>query len=106
MSLGYRGSSNADYYLNIMHSDRLTDGRNVLSFSNPDIDKAIDDAKIITDEADRIAAFQKCQQIAHDEIVCVPLYSNTIFNISQKNLAGVQLLPTSGSDFTGLYWVE
>lgn len=106
MSLGYRGSSNADYYLNIMHSDRLTDGRNVLSFSNPEIDKAIDDAKVITDEAARIEAFKKCQQIAHDEIVCVPLYSNTIFNISQKNLAGVQLLPTSGSDFTGLYWVE
>jgi len=106
LNLGYRGSSNADYYLSIMHSDRMTDGRNILNLSNEGIDAALDKAKTTIDTDERSQEYIKCQQIAHDEVVVVPLYSGTVFNISQKNLAGVQLLPTSGSDHRKIHWVE
>jgi len=106
LNLGYRSSSNADFYLSIMHSDRLTDGRNILSLSNEGIDAALDKAKTTIDTDERAQEYIKCQQIAYDEVVLVPLYCNTVFNISGKNLAGVQLLPTSGSDFRQIHWVE
>jgi len=104
--LGYRGSFNVDYFFIIMHSDRMTDGRNILNLSNEGIDAALDKAKTTIDTDARTQEYIKCQQIAHDEVVVVPLYSGTVFNISPKNLAGVQLLPTSGSDHRQIHWVE
>ncbi|MBQ8562689.1 MAG: ABC transporter substrate-binding protein [Firmicutes bacterium] len=101
--IAYRGSSNADYYLGIMHSDRLTDGRNLLGINDPAIDEALDKAKV-TDGDARNDEYKACQQIAHDEAVLVPLYSNTVFAVSNKALTGVQVLPTSGIEFTGLAW--
>ncbi|MBR6585491.1 MAG: ABC transporter substrate-binding protein [Firmicutes bacterium] len=106
LNLGNRGSSNADYYLNIMHSARLTDGRNVLNFSNPDFDACIDNAINATDTEARTQEYIKAQQLIHDEVIVIPLYTGMNFNISPKNLAGIQLLPTSGTDFGQMYWVE
>ena len=106
LSLGNRGSSNADYYLKIMHSDRLTDGRNELNFSNPEFDACIDNAINATDTDARTQEYIKAQQIIHDEAIVLPLYTGYNFNISVKNLAGVQMLPTSGSDYGEMYWVE
>ncbi len=104
LCLTYKGSTNADYYLNIMHSDRITDGRNLLGLNNADVDELLNKSKKAADSETRNEAYKACQQIAHDEAIVVPLYTSTVFAAANKDLKGVQVLPTSGIEFSAMSW--
>ena len=40
----------------------------------------------------------------NDEAVVIPLYTSTVFAVTQKDLKGVNLLSTSGIDFSEMYY--
>ena len=103
MCLHYRGSTAPGYYLRIMHSDRLTDGRNILGINRPDLDEAVDKAMYAVGD-DHINGVKKAQQIAHEDCIVIPLYTATSFTVCNKDLNGVMVLPTGGNDFSNLSW--
>lgn len=103
MFIGYRSSSNADFYVKIMHSNNIEQGRNAVGYNDAEMDKMIDDTYVAMGE-ERDAIYEKIQEKINDEAVVIPLYVNTVFAVVQKDLKGVDLLSTSGIDFSGIYY--
>jgi len=103
MFIGYRSSSNADFYVKIMHSNNIEQGRNAVGYKDADMDKMLNESYVAMGEA-RDAIYAKIQEKIHDEAVVLPLYTSTVFAVVQKDLKGVDLLSTSGIDFSGIYY--
>lgn len=103
MFIGYRSSSNADFYVKVMHSNNIEQGRNAIGYKDADMDKMIDETYITMGEK-RDAIYEKIQEKIHDEAVVIPLYVNTVFAVVQKDLKGVDLLSTSGINFSKMYY--
>ena len=103
MTIGYRSSSNADFYVKIMHSDNIEQGRNAVGYSDPEMDKLLDETYVAMGD-ERDAIYAEVQEKINDEAVVIPLYTSTVFAVVQKDLKGVDLLSTSGIDFSGIYY--
>ena len=91
MFIGYRSSSNADFYVKIMHSNNIEQGRNAVGYKDADMDKMLNESYVAMGEA-RDAIYAKIQEKIHDEAVVLPLYTSTVFAVVQKDLKGVDLL--------------
>lgn len=105
MALTGRGASDGNYYVTIMHSSHLTDGRNQLNMSDPAIDEVLNKV-FVTDGEERIAVYKEAQQIAHDEAVIVPLVVANSYYAANKNIEGLGVIPTGGNDFRFIKWAE
>ena len=103
MFIGYRSSSNADFYVKIMHSDNIEQGRNAIGYSDPEMDALLDESYIATGD-ERNEIYSEIQKKMNEEAVVIPLYTSTVFAITQKDLKGVELLSTSGIDFSNMYY--
>lgn len=103
MFIGYRSSSNADFYVKIMHSNNIEQGRNAVGYSDPEMDALLDESYIATGDA-RNEIYSEIQAKMNDEAVVIPLYTSTVFAVTQKDLKGVNLLSTSGIDFSEMYY--
>jgi peptide/nickel transport system substrate-binding protein len=65
------GADPDDYGYGMYHTDG---GRNRASFSNPEIDAALEAARETTDTEERKAAYATFQQLAAEEVPYLPLY--------------------------------
>lgn len=64
-------------------------GTNYAGFNNPDMDKALTDAQVALDPADRKAAFKRILDIAAEELPILPLYFPTSGVVSPKWMTGM-----------------
>lgn len=66
-SLGWTAGLEGDLY-QIFHSSQIEGtGDNAISYSNPELDKAIEQARSTVDEATRMPIWRKAHQIMHDD---------------------------------------
>jgi peptide/nickel transport system substrate-binding protein len=67
ITLGWGGSVESDLY-QIFHSSQMKDaGDNFISYSNPELDRLIEQARTTIDEKARNPLWRKCQQILHED---------------------------------------
>ncbi|MBF4692125.1 ABC transporter substrate-binding protein [Fusibacter ferrireducens] len=75
-------------------------------YANDRVIELIDLAVAEFDTDKRLADYKEIQEIAHDEIPVIPLYYQTLFFGTNKNLGGVTWNSTSNTDFSGIYVIE
>ncbi len=105
MALSGRGASDGNYYVNVMHSSHLTDGRNQLNLNDPAIDELLNKV-FVTEGEERVAVYKEAQVVAHEEAVVVPLVVANNYYAANKNIEGLGVIPTGGNDFRFLKWAE
>jgi len=101
--LQYRGLSNADFYLNVVHSDRIAEGRDMFGYSDPEYDAMLEKAATLQGE-ERNEVYRAMQEKLEREAVLAPLYSSTTFLVHQKELQGIQSFFVNGVDVSGAHY--
>lgn len=87
----------------LFHSDNHGGGGNRSFFSDPDVDRAIDEASRILDPAARAAACAAIDSTVYSEAPWVYLYFPTTFHIVSARVVGYRLPSIYlGNDFTGV----
>jgi ABC-type transport system substrate-binding protein len=82
-----------DYVFPLLHTSRRGSGGNNAWYSNPDVDKLIDEAAVSTDQAARKALYNKVQEIFMADLVHIPLYYKpSILGVS-KRVQGLKVDP-------------
>jgi peptide/nickel transport system substrate-binding protein len=67
--------------------------QNYSAWSNPDADKALDDARLITDQAQRKAVYEKLTKVALDEEPILYIYHRKILIAHTTRLEGYKQMP-------------
>lgn len=92
-------------WLNLYDPDRMFDmfhsasGSNYGNYNNPEVDAALDDARVSSDQAVRAADYVKAAQLATDDVWYVTLLEQAYVSIHTPKLTGYTVYP-SGSIFT------
>ena len=76
--------------------------QNYSAWSNPDADKALDDARLVTDLAQRKAIYEKLTRLVLDEEPILYLFHRKILIAHTKRLKGYRQLPDGLVRVTGL----
>jgi peptide/nickel transport system substrate-binding protein len=101
--------SDPDVY-SFWHSSQAGEGGpNLADYRNKDVDALLEGARLTTDQAQRIAKYQKFQEIVTDELPAIFLYS-AYYNYPQnKQIKGFnkQIIVDPSDRFSGItYWYE
>lgn len=94
--LQWTGGSLADPDIlrRVFHSNQVPPvGFNRGHYSDPVMDRLIDEASASTDEVHRLAVFQEVQRLVAQEVPYISLWHKTNVAIAQRTLAGVHLTP-------------
>ena len=67
--------------------------QNYSAWSNPDADKALDDARLVTDQAQRKAIYEKLTKLALDEEPLLYIYHRSILIAHTTGLEGYKQMP-------------
>jgi len=67
ITLGWGGTIESDMY-QIFHSSQIEEGDNRTAYSNPELDKIIDEARKTIDVAKRMALWQKAEKILYEDL--------------------------------------
>jgi peptide/nickel transport system substrate-binding protein len=67
--------------------------QNYSAWSNPDADKALDDARLVTDQAQRKAIYEKLTKFALDEEPLLYIYHRRILIAHTTRLEGYKQMP-------------
>jgi peptide/nickel transport system substrate-binding protein len=76
--------------------------QNYSAWSNPEADKALDDARLVTDQAQRKAIYEKLTKLALDEEPLLYIYHRRILIAHTIRLEGYQQMPDGLVRVTGL----
>jgi peptide/nickel transport system substrate-binding protein len=76
--------------------------QNYSAWSNPDADKALDDARLVTDQAQRKAIYEKLTKAALDEDPILYIYHRRILIAHTTRLEGYKQMPDGLVRVTGL----
>ncbi len=101
--VGHTGKLDPQDFLNRFDS---TYARNYFNFSNERYDELIKLATSTTNDEERIAYYNECQQILVDEVAAVYIQDPNAIVAVNKRLEGVEIYPVSYQDFASLYIVE
>jgi peptide/nickel transport system substrate-binding protein len=94
--LQWTGGSLADPDIlrRVFHSNQVPpNGFNRGHFSDPVMDRLIDEASASTDEAQRLAIFHEVQRLIAKEVPYISLWYKTNVAVAQRTLTGVHLTP-------------
>ena len=80
-----------------------TGGGNAGKFSNAEVDRILDEAPAVTDEAQRAAMYKQIQQIYYDEFAGINFYHRSMPLIFTVDLKGVIVHPEMHHDFRYMY---
>ena len=76
-----------------IHSDEIGSGKdNECRYSNPEVDKLLDEAKGMDKEESK-PHYAKIAKILNDEAPIVPVYANTYFDMYNKKVKGLETSP-------------
>ena len=95
--LQWTGGSVADPDIlrRVFHSDQVPPaGFNRGHFSDPRVDRLLDEATTSTDEAQRRTLFNQAQRLIAEQAPYISLWCKTNVVVAQRDLAGIHLLPT------------
>lgn len=70
------------------HSSMLGGGNNYSGYSNPEVDKLIEEARKVSDNKKRIELYTKAYEILREDVPLIPIYTDAIFmfyNAKLKN---------------------
>ncbi len=101
--VGHTGKLDPQDFLNRFDS---TYARNYFNFSNERYDELIKLAASTTNDEERIAYYNECQQILVDEVAAVYIQDPNAIMAVNKRLQGVEVYPVSFQDFASLYIAE
>mgnify|MGYP000029318114 CR=1 FL=1 len=73
-------------------------------YSNPEVDKLLDEAAVLTDQSERAKLYKKVQGIMADEVPIIPLFQGKLYIVTKKGIKGVVLDPTMLFRYYLLYW--
>jgi peptide/nickel transport system substrate-binding protein len=100
--LQWTGGSLADPDIlrRVFHSNQVPpDGYNRGHYSNPEVDRLLDEASASTDDRRRLELFQQVQRIVAREVPYISLWYKTNFAVAQRTLTGVRMTPLGDLDF-------
>lgn len=90
ISLGWGGSIEGDLY-QIFHSSQIAgNGDNAISYSNAELDKAIEVARTTADESQRNPLWQKCHRILHEDQPYTFLFTRKSLVFVDERIKNVQ----------------
>lgn len=78
-------------------------GTNRGKFSNPEMDRMLDQASSITDDAEREALYMQLQQMFYDEYLGIMLFHRDMPLIATAHLRGLIIDPEMNHDFRYMY---
>jgi peptide/nickel transport system substrate-binding protein len=103
ISLGWGTNIESDLY-QAFHSDQIKDqGDNMCSYSNPDLDKVIEEARRTVDEPKRMALWHKAHQIIHEDQPYTFLVARKELAFMDGRFKNVQVVPTGLNDLSEWY---
>jgi len=100
--LQWTGGSLADPDIlrRVFHSNQVPPaGFNRGHYSNPGIDRLLDEASASTDDFRRLALFQQVQRIVARDLPYISLWYKTNFAVAQRTLTGLHIPPLADLDF-------
>jgi peptide/nickel transport system substrate-binding protein len=100
--LQWSGGSLADPDIlrRVFHSNQVPPaGFNRGHYSNPQVDRLLDEASASADDERRLALFQEVQRIVARDVPYISLWYKTNFAVVQRTLTGVHLTPLADLDF-------
>jgi peptide/nickel transport system substrate-binding protein len=100
--LQWTGGSLADPDIlrRVFHSNQVPpDGFNRGHYSNPEVDRLLDEASASTEDRRRLDLFQQVQRIVAREVPYISLWHKTNFAVAQRTLTGVRMTPLGDLDF-------
>jgi peptide/nickel transport system substrate-binding protein len=100
--LQWSGGSLADPDIlrRVFHSNQVPPaGFNRGHYSNPDVDRLLDEASASSDAGRRLELFQQVQRIVARDLPYISLWYKTNFAVAQRSLTGVRLTPLADLDF-------
>ena len=72
-------------------------------YSNPEVDKLLDQAVTLTDQQKRAELYKKVQEILAEDVPIVPLLQGKLYVVTQKNVGGVEVGPSMLMPYYTLY---
>lgn len=92
------GATDPDLYRLAFHTSEKPPGRNRGSYSNPDLDKLLEQGVSVEDESKRIQLYNQVQKIAYEDLAIIPLWYDMLVALSSKRVLNYKPSPT------GDYW--
>jgi peptide/nickel transport system substrate-binding protein len=81
-----------DILRRVFHSDQVPPlGFNRGHYSNPEVDRLLDEAGASSDEARRLELFQASQRLIARDVPYISLWTKTNFVVAQPSLEGVHV---------------
>ena len=94
------GVTDPDMLRRVFHSaQKPPAGLNRVFYSNPEVDRLIDEAARAASEEDRKALYSRAQQLTAADLPYVPLWYRLNVAVSQPDIRGVSLSPTADFSF-------
>jgi peptide/nickel transport system substrate-binding protein len=101
VTLQWVGISDPDMLRRVFHSTQMPpNGFNRGFYSNPEVDRLIDEATLATDDAVRAARYREAQRLVAEDAPYISLWYKTNVAVAQHDLTGIQL--SALGDFTFL----
>jgi peptide/nickel transport system substrate-binding protein len=98
------GLTDPDIYRLAFHSKEFPPGRNRGYYSNPSLDKMLDEGILIEDVQRRKEHYNAIQKIIFDEQIVIPLWYNALVDIIHKRIEGY-VAPVMG-DLSPIYEIS
>jgi len=77
---------------------------NIAQYSNPEVDKLLEEARSVADQEKRIADYCQIAKILNKEVPWIWLFSNHYFNIAKAELKGVHKQYSNTVDVADAWW--
>lgn len=98
-TLAWVGIAEPDIYYSVFHTDSAPPGgANRGRYSNPQVDKLVQAARITPDRAERARLYSQVQQILARELPYVSLWHPEVVVVYDKRLTGFELTPQGAYD--------
>jgi peptide/nickel transport system substrate-binding protein len=89
LAMAWGGGIEGDIH-QMFHSSNIQDGDNFMSYSNPQLDALIDEARRTVDEARRMELWQQCHALLHEDQPYLFLYSRKSLVYVDRRIQNVQ----------------
>ncbi len=106
-TLSYGAAGNPDStFSNVYHGSSSSASGNRSYYSNPEVDKLIDEARVTMEWEDREPIYQKVQELIMQDAPIIPLYSEQKYYAMNANMEGYTISKNAKHDFYNAYIVE
>lgn len=104
--LSWVGVTDPDIYYSIFHTDAVPpNGRNRGHYSNPEVDRLLEQARVTLDQETRSRLYREVQQHLQADLPCISLWHTHNVAVMKTGLMGFELYPAGDLDsFAGITW--